>query len=538
MEIPMKKLLLVLPAVLLLIALGHSQHALAQNYPPGYEVPDQADLLTPEELDDLLAPIALYPDPLIAQILPAATFADQIDEAARYVRQFGSAGIDYQPWDLSVRAVAHYPDVLFMMDRKYEWTVSLGQAFLEQQQDVLDAIQRLRADALEQGNLVSTREQQVIDDQYGIRIVPAVPEYVYVPVYDPEVVYVERYNPYYPFITFSGGLIIGAWLNRDFDWRRHRVYYHGWRGGGWISRSRPHIHDRDHVYINKRAAEITLNNRVLQHDTRRFRQELRTETVRRREQGVTPARPSVNQPAPGRGIERRRGPEPARQRAPEPGRQRAPEPARQVPPAAATQPPQVVVQPPATAPRTHHEIIPPGSTATAPAIPARQGHRPVAGRPPVPATAQQAAPVASSPTVSPQAAPSAAQQQKAAPAAQSNNRELFRGRDLQRTQPASRSGYGGYGSGRDAAVYHERGAASLESIKQPTRPAPAPRPSPAPAPSVAPAPRPVAPTPPPAAAPAPRPAAPAPAPTPVARPSGGTEAPRTATPRPAEREKR
>ena len=110
-----------LVAALLALALVTGHAAWADDY-----LPEPADTMalpgepfTAEELDDLLAPIALYPDPLLAQILPAATFIDQIDEAARYVRQYGqSPRIDDQPWDVSVRAVAHYPDVLFMMYQK------------------------------------------------------------------------------------------------------------------------------------------------------------------------------------------------------------------------------------------------------------------------------------------------------------------------------------------------------------------------------------------------------------------------------------
>jgi hypothetical protein len=284
MEITMKKLAFAIPVFLLLLV-GLGNFAAAQGVPPDYYGDEAAPaLLSPDELDDLLAPIALYPDPLIAQILPAATFVDQIDEAARYVRQYGRGqGVDDQPWDLSVKAVAHYPDVLSMMDQKYDWTVALGQAYIDQPQDVMDAIQRLRADAEQAGNLMSTREQQVIVSPDYISIEPASPEYIYVPSYDPDAVYVDQYGAGYPFITFSTGFIIGAWLSRDCDWHHHRVYYHGWRGGGWIGRSKPHINDRRGIYINKRASVINVNKRVMQHDTRQFRQELRTDSTRRRE---------------------------------------------------------------------------------------------------------------------------------------------------------------------------------------------------------------------------------------------------------------
>ena len=288
----------------------------AESYEQDYYAISAPDLLTLEELDDLLAPIALYPDPLIAQILPAATFVDQVERAASYVRQRGkSARIDLQPWDLSVKAVAHYPQVLFMMEENFDWTVSLGQAFIEQPQDVMDAIQRLRDYARAQGNLYSTKQQQVIYEADIIRIVPARPQYLYVPVYDPQVIYVESYPPSYPIITFGIGFTIGAWLNRDCDWRQRRVYYHGWRGNGWVNRSRPHIRDRRGIYINRRASIIRVNNSVLERDTRGFRQILRTDSLRRREERrlstppsrfdqprrperIAPARPAI-QPRPG-----------------------------------------------------------------------------------------------------------------------------------------------------------------------------------------------------------------------------------------------
>jgi len=128
----MKKTLIIVHALFLLLVLGlftgHTTFADSDQYSSSDAMEQGNDApFTAEELDELLAPIALYPDPLLAQILPAATFVDQIDAAARYVRQFGKlALIDDQPWDVSVKAVAHYPDVLFMMDQKYDWTVSLG----------------------------------------------------------------------------------------------------------------------------------------------------------------------------------------------------------------------------------------------------------------------------------------------------------------------------------------------------------------------------------------------------------------------------
>jgi hypothetical protein len=495
----MKKMAFALPALLVFLTLGPGHAAWADNDQPGYyEGYDQsAGLLTPQELDDLLAPIALYPDPLIAQILPAATFVDQIDEAARYVRQFGRlARVDDQPWDVSVKAVAHYPDVLYMMDQKYDWTVSLGQAFIDQPQDVMESIQSLRADAEAQGNLFSTPQQQVIDDPDGIRIVPAAPQYVYVPVYDPQVVYVERYNPSYPFISFGVGLAIGAWLSRDFNWREHRVYYHGWRGDGWISRSRPMIHDRGHVYINQRASAINLNKKVMQHDTRRFRQELSSETRRRQEEHRLPPAARPNRPAPARtdGV---RPPGAGQQRPPETGRQHAPEAGQQHAPAGGRPQPAATGQPPRPPVTGQGQPRPPatGQGQPRPSVTGQGQPRPPATGQPRPPTIGKQAPAATP------AAPPAAQQHMPAtggrPETKPGANDVFRGRDVQQQQPASRSGYGGYGSSKDATSYRQRGQASQENMRQTGRPAPGPRPSAVPA--AAPAPRP-------AAAPAARPA--------------------------------
>ena len=368
----MTRILITLPAALLTLGLFAGQVAIAdsdQYAPPDTMEEGNATLFTPEELDDLLAPIALYPDPLLAQILPAATFIDEIDLAARYVGQYGkSARIDDQLWDVSVKAVAHYPDVLFMMDQKYDWTVSLGQAYASQPQDVMDAIQRLRAEAEAEGNLVSTAEQQVIDEGGVISIVPAEPAVVYVPQYDPMAVYVEAPPAGYGFISFGIGFTIGAWLNRDCDWHRHRVYYHGWQGGGWISRSRPHITVGNNVYISNSYRVVAVNNNVIRHDTVRYREELR------RNAQLPRARTG-----------------------------------RTLPPA---------------------RVVQPGPASTGSRPPAR------------PATT-----------------------------------DVYRGRDVQKAQPASQTGYGGYGNRKDATTYRERGQTSRGTIQQPTRPAPAQRPA-------------------------------------------------------------
>jgi hypothetical protein len=177
--------------------------------------------LADAQLDQLLGPIALYPDPLIAQILPASTLPTQIVLADRYVGGGGDPN-QMQPWDASVQALTRYPNVLKWMDDNLNWTTELGQAFLNQQQEVMDSIQRLRASASNFGNLQSTPQQQVINDGGDIEIVPADPDVIYVPVYQPDEVYYETADGA-PFITFGIGCPIGAWLDCDFDWENYNI---------------------------------------------------------------------------------------------------------------------------------------------------------------------------------------------------------------------------------------------------------------------------------------------------------------------------
>ena len=170
------------------------------------------------QLDQLLGPIALYPDPLIAEILPASTLPTQIVLADRYITGGGDPSlIAQQPWDASVQAVARYPSVLKWMDDNLNWTTQTGQAFLNQQPDVMNAIQRLRTTASKLGNLQSSPQQQVITDGSDIEIVPADPQVIYVPVYQPDQVYYDTaYGP--PFITFGIGWPFGIWMDYDCNW--------------------------------------------------------------------------------------------------------------------------------------------------------------------------------------------------------------------------------------------------------------------------------------------------------------------------------
>jgi len=220
---------------------------------------------TLEQLDELVAPVALYADPLLAQVLLAATFPDQIADAAAYVRANGTAGIDDQYWDVSVKAVAHYPTVLNTMDSKIDWTTALGQAYAAQSTDVMNAVQHMRQLAEAQGNLQSTPEQQVVVEPTYIRILPAQPQYIYVPVYDPLVYYQPIfYRPgFHLYFSFGVPFPIGAWLMYDWDWPGRRIYYTGWLGGGWIARSRPYVRITN-VYVNPIYRRVAYDHRVLE----------------------------------------------------------------------------------------------------------------------------------------------------------------------------------------------------------------------------------------------------------------------------------
>ena len=158
-----------------------------------------------EELDQMLAPIALYPDSLLAQILVAATYPLQVVQADRWIKQNKNLkgdqlndALDNMNWDLSVKALAPFPQVLSMMSEKLDWTQKLGDAFLAQQADVMDTIQKLRARAKAQGNLQTTKEQQVTVQEQTIVIEPASPTVVYVPAYNPAVIYGPWWYPAYP----------------------------------------------------------------------------------------------------------------------------------------------------------------------------------------------------------------------------------------------------------------------------------------------------------------------------------------------------
>jgi hypothetical protein len=178
-----------------------------------------------EELDQMLAPIALYPDDLLTQVLMASTYPLEIVQAARWVSTKENkalkgdqltAALEKQDWDPSVKSLVNSPEVLTMMNEKLDWTIKLGDAFLASEKDVMDTIQKLRLKAKEAGNLKSNDQQKVLVQENVIVIEPTNPTYVYVATYDPMVVYgtwwYTGYYPYYyyPYYGYGGGFWLGA----------------------------------------------------------------------------------------------------------------------------------------------------------------------------------------------------------------------------------------------------------------------------------------------------------------------------------------
>ncbi|HXC99274.1 MAG TPA: DUF3300 domain-containing protein, partial [Verrucomicrobiae bacterium] len=199
------------------------------------------------DLEKLAAPMALYPDPLIAIMLPAAAYPVEVVQAARFVADTNNlATLDDQPWDTNVIAVARFPSVIQKMSDDLGWTAELGRAFVNQPSELMDAIQSLRAKAQSAGTLQTTPQQvvvvtnAVVERTYEtqvvyvtntvVQIVPASPQVIYVPTYNPTIVYAPPptyvYSPATPLIFFGVGIAAGVIIaNNHCDWHYGGVYY-------------------------------------------------------------------------------------------------------------------------------------------------------------------------------------------------------------------------------------------------------------------------------------------------------------------------
>lgn len=241
---PLRVLLLVLlAAIRFSLPAGAASSAApptAQTAPP----PSAPARRSTEDLEKLVAPIALYPDPLIATILPASVYPLEIVQAARFVANTNNLPtLDQQPWDENVRAVAKIPEVIKKLNDDLPWTMELGEAFLAQDKDVMDAIQSLRAKARQVGTLQTTPQQvvtvtnTVVEKSVEQRVVvvtntvvqiqPANPQVVYVPTYNPSAVYYPPPPTYVgppPVVSFAAGVAVGAIIANNCDWHHGGCY--------------------------------------------------------------------------------------------------------------------------------------------------------------------------------------------------------------------------------------------------------------------------------------------------------------------------
>ena len=179
------------------------------------------------QMADLTAAIALYPDPILSEMLPSTTYVEELTFADRWLEQHPGAdeytisGLPLQP---SVKTMMHYGSVLRMMTDHLDWTQALGAAFLYQRQDLMESVQRWRRTAVSYGTLSSSPQQDVLQQGEYIMIVPPPrQQVVYVPVYDPAIVYVRPIRPVRDVITFSAGGFSLSFIDNDLDWRGHEV---------------------------------------------------------------------------------------------------------------------------------------------------------------------------------------------------------------------------------------------------------------------------------------------------------------------------
>jgi hypothetical protein len=261
-----KGLALFLSGLLLLPGPGGLVYATQTDQSAGAATPAAAKQ-TPEELRQLVAPIALYPDALISQILAGVTYPTEIVEADRWIQEHSSLKgqdlaneVDKQPWDPSVKALTQFPSVLANMDKNLSWTSALGEAYVGQPQDVMDAVQIMRARAQNAGNLKSNQQVKVETQAQTIVIEPANPEVVYVPAYDPWLVYgapVVMWPDWYPYsvlyppgsgISFGFGFPVGFFAGFGWGW-------HHW-GCDWDHRTVIYNHD---TYISHSRSFVNRN---------------------------------------------------------------------------------------------------------------------------------------------------------------------------------------------------------------------------------------------------------------------------------------
>jgi len=267
-QLSKRVLTVVLSSLLVPFAAQADSHGLAGQSNEQAPTTASAPQLSPQQIQQLVAPVALYPDALVAQVLAASTYPAEIVEADRWIESHShlkgeelAKEVDKQPWDPSVKALTQFPSVLENMDKNLSWTSSLGDAYANQQQDVTEAVQTMRQQARSAGQLNSNKQEKVTSEGNKIVIEPADPEVVYVPAYDPWLVYgapIVAYPGWYPVpgIFFAGpsisfGFGFGVGFFGGFGWG-----WHHW-GYDWHGRSVIYNHN---TYISHSRTIINRNN--------------------------------------------------------------------------------------------------------------------------------------------------------------------------------------------------------------------------------------------------------------------------------------
>src|SRR5208283_3808641 len=261
---------------------GSQAWASVAVHPPVFAMQEAAQAnLSATQIDELVSPIALYPDALVAQILAASTYPDQVVTANSWLQANSKLNaaelvkqVDQQSWDPSVKALTQFPSVLDNMSKNLSWTSALGDAYFNQQQDVMNAVQELRRKAKDAGNLKTTKQQTVTTQGTGsqttIIVQPANPQVVYVPTYNPTVVYGTPV-PVYPgysgadvaaaaIISFGVGMMVGAAINGGgccgWGWNSWNCNWHG----GTVIYNRNVYVSRSNVFVNRNSYYRNPNN--------------------------------------------------------------------------------------------------------------------------------------------------------------------------------------------------------------------------------------------------------------------------------------
>ena len=277
--IPFAKLFLLLSLTALLAFRATAQNAPPPPPPPAPAAPEPAPPgppLTEKQLENLVSRIALYPDPLLAQILTASTYGNEIPEAAAWAHEHSNLKgevlanairKDNLQWDPSVLALLPFPSVLDMMAKDPAWIEQLGNAVLVQRGDVMDAVQRLRKQARKYGYLQTNPYCNVVEADGYVEILPVNPAYIYVPYYDPFVVFGPPAPGFFvggairwgPAVIITAGFFPFGWVHPYFLWREHTIYFDRtpW-SRVWVNRGY-YVHPYAHQWVWRAGPRVEVH---------------------------------------------------------------------------------------------------------------------------------------------------------------------------------------------------------------------------------------------------------------------------------------